>query len=136
MAPGHWLYKRVKRYDVAGHAHFLTFSCNQRLPLFTNDVWREWLGESVRSACDSLRFALWAYVFMPEHLHLLVRPYEEKYEISKFLYLVKKPVAERVLKAMKDARAPVLSKLLVTERGRRAYRFWLPGGGHSVNIWN
>jgi len=30
--------KRNKKYNIAGHAHFLTFSVYQRLPLLTNDL--------------------------------------------------------------------------------------------------
>jgi putative transposase len=129
-----WVYRQAVRYDVPGHAHFLTFSCQQRLPLLSNEIWRGWLGESVREACDELHVALWSYVFMPEHVHLLVRPRREKYRISDFLYLVKKPFAERVLNTMKDSLAPVLEKLRVVESGKTHYRFWQAGGGHDFNV--
>ena len=130
-----WVYKRVQRYDVPGHAHFLTFSCYQRLPLLSNEVWRTWLGANVRSACDELAVALWAYVFMPEHVHLLVRPCREKYRIADFLYRVKKPLAERVLRSLEENAAPLLTKLTVVERGKEGHRFWQAGGGFDVNIW-
>jgi len=61
--------KRARKFDLAGHAHFLTFSCYRRLPLLTNDAWRAMLATSIRNACDKYRVALWAYVFMPEHVH-------------------------------------------------------------------
>jgi len=96
MARTEFIYKRVKRYDIPGHAHFITFSCYRRLPLLSNDVWRSWLCQSVRAACEERRVALWAYVFMPEHIHLLARPCREKYRISDFLYtmaLVEFPLA-------------------------------------------
>jgi len=33
--------KRNKKYNLEGHAHFLTCSCYRRLPLFTNDTWAD-----------------------------------------------------------------------------------------------
>jgi putative transposase len=65
--------KKNKKHNIEGHAHFLTFSCYRRLPLLTNDRWRQWLAESTRAACQKHVCALWAYVFMPEHVHLLLK---------------------------------------------------------------
>jgi putative transposase len=128
-------YKRVKRYNVPGHVHFVTFSCYQRMPLLSNEVWRSWLGESVRNACDEMSVALWAYVFMPEHVHLLVRPRLENYNISRFLYVAKKTVGERVLEPLRAHDAPLLSKLEVRSKEQRSHRFWQPGGGYDSNLW-
>ena len=44
--------KRAKKLDIAGHAHFMTFSCYQRLPLLTNDAWRTLLATAIRNSCD------------------------------------------------------------------------------------
>jgi putative transposase len=129
------IYKRVKRHNIPGHVHFVTFSCYQRLPLLTNDVWRGWLGTDVRSACDNLDVALWAYVFMPEHVHLLVRPRRDVYKISDFLYAVKKPFGERVIALLREEKSKLLRQLEVDGAGRRRYRFWQPGGGFDGNIW-
>jgi len=133
---GDLIYKRVKRFNVPGHVHFITFSCFQRLPLLTNEVWRAWLAVSIRNTCDELNVALWAYVFMPEHVHLLVRPRSEEYDISRFLYEVKKPVATRILSELREQKAYVLKKLEVEAPNGRAHRFWQPGGGYDSNIWS
>ncbi len=45
--------KRVKTYNLPGHAHFLTFSCYRRMPLLTNEMWRGWLADAVRATCES-----------------------------------------------------------------------------------
>jgi putative transposase len=79
---GQWVYRQASRVNVPGHVHFYTFSCDQRLPLLTNDTWRIWLVESINHARKELDVALWAYVFMPEHVHLLVHPRRENYRIS------------------------------------------------------
>ena len=66
--------KRVKHVDEPGHVHELTFSCYQRRPLLRSDTWTTWLGESIDRAASRHGFALVAFVFMPEHVHLLVYP--------------------------------------------------------------
>ena len=129
--------KRVRTYNVPGHAHFLTFSCYRRLPLLTNDRWRVWLGKAVTQACLKHDFALWAYVFMPEHVHLLVKPYATVYDLAAFRRGLKQSAAKRVINHLKAERAPLLERLRVLERpGKWCYRFWQEGPGHDKNIWN
>jgi putative transposase len=129
--------KRVKTYNVSGHAHFLTFSCYQRMPLLTNDLWRQWLAEAVRQSCDDYTVGLWAYVFMPEHVHLLVKPRLENYDIAVFRKSIKQAVAKRVINELRRTRSLTLKKLVVQERpGKLCYRFWQEGPGHDKNIWS
>ncbi len=66
--------KRIRHYHEPGHLHEFTFSCYQRRPLLTNDVWLEKLSRSLEVAGRAEAFDLVAFVFMPEHLHLLVFP--------------------------------------------------------------
>ena len=42
--------KLVKLYHEPGDFHELTFSCYRRLPLLTNDVWRERLARCIDEA--------------------------------------------------------------------------------------
>ena len=128
--------KRARKFDIAGHAHFLTFSCYQRLPLLTNDAWRTMLATSIRTACDKYRIALWPYVFIPEHVHLLLKPRCESYRLASFEQSMKTSSAMSILNALKQEKSPLLEKLIVQERpGRWIYRFWQEGGGHDLNIW-
>ncbi|MGA2620849.1 MAG: hypothetical protein ABSF26_24775 [Thermoguttaceae bacterium] len=57
--------KRIRHFDDPGHVHELTFSCYQRWPLLTDDVWRGMLAESIDRAVDGHRYRLAAFVFMP-----------------------------------------------------------------------
>jgi len=130
-------YKKALRFDIPGHVHFLTFSCYRRLPLLTNDLWRGWLAESHTHARETLDVALWAYVIMPEHVHLLVRPRREEYRIAEFLQMVKYPVARRAIKQLKENAAPLLAQLEVKNREEKiAHRFWQAGGGYDLNLWS
>jgi putative transposase len=133
---GPFVYRNAVRYNVPGHVHFYTFSCYKRLPMLTNDVWRQWLAESIAHARKELQVDLWAYVFMPEHAHLLLHPRREKYRISDFMQLAKNPMARRVIGSLKKSNAPLLESLRVTRRdGDIEHRFWQAGGGHDLNIW-
>ena len=66
--------KRVQHFEGNGHLHELTFSCYRRQPLLTNDRWQEILATQLENACEAEDFGLVAFVFMPEHVHLLVQP--------------------------------------------------------------
>ena len=70
--------KRVKHYHESGHLHEFTFSPCRQKPLLTNDNWREKLARTIDAANEELRFQLVAFVFMPEHLHLLTYPLDEE----------------------------------------------------------
>src|SRR5256885_16898359 len=71
--------KRCARYNVAAHAHFLTFSCYKRQPFLSKDRSCQWLAEAIVAAREKHNFDLWGYVFMPEHAHLLLFPRREEY---------------------------------------------------------
>jgi REP element-mobilizing transposase RayT len=53
--------------------------------VLTNDLWRGWLAEEPRRACTGLEIALWAYVFRPDHVHLLVKPLRQSYDLALLL---------------------------------------------------
>jgi putative transposase len=62
----------LKRFHESGQSHFLTFSCYQRRPNFASPniytLFIECL-ERMRLRCE---MRIYAYVVMPEHVHLLV----------------------------------------------------------------
>ncbi|HEY3321872.1 MAG TPA: transposase [Planctomycetota bacterium] len=129
--------KRIQHFNIPGHAHFLTFTCYHGMPLLANELWSSWLGESMRAACNKHRFALWAYVFMPEHVHVLVRPGEENYDVSTWLKSVKSSVSKRVIEELKRKRDPLLQQLeIASPVGAPRYRFWQDGPGYDRNIFD
>ena len=130
-------YKRVKHFDTPAHLHFLTFSCFKRQPLLTNDLWRGWLVESIRTACTKYTLGLWAYVFMPEHVHLLLQPLKDEYSVSEWLKSIKNSLAKRVISDLQKQQSPLLENLKIEERpGKGSYRFWQAGPGYDKNIWS
>jgi hypothetical protein len=66
--------KKLRIYDEPGQAPFLIFSCYRRLPLLSKDRSRRWFGDALAPARLKHGFELWAWVIMPQHVHLLVCP--------------------------------------------------------------
>jgi putative transposase len=127
--------KLVKHYELPGHAHLLTFSCYRRLPLLSNTLWRTWLSRSIDAALAQAHVALVAFVYMPEHVHLLVHPQEEEYRIGWVLFAIKRPFSFRVKMHLVERQSSLLSQLTIRTRpGVTAFRFWQEGPGHDRNL--
>jgi len=129
-------YKRLQRYDEPGHAHGLTFCCYRRQPFLTRDRTRVWFCEAVAKACVKHDFAVWAYVVMPEHGHLLVCPRPRDYRIAAFCASVKVSVGRRAVAWVKGNAPGFLPRMTDAQpNGQVAHRFWQRGGGHDRNLF-
>ena len=129
--------KKRRAINEPEHAHFLTFSCWKRWPLLSKDRSREWVIEAMAQLRESQNVAIWAYVIMPEHVHLLVLPRQRNYEMRRILAALKAPVsraARRFLQQMNNQHW--LRRLTTTHGKRETFRFWQPGGGYDGNVWN
>ena len=127
--------KRVKSYNIPGDAHELTFSCFRRLPLLNRDRTRQWFLDALATARRRLNLALWAYVIMPEHVHVIVWPRNEEYEVRLIRTAMKVPVQRQALAYLRR-KAPRYLERLKDEQpnGEVQYRFWQRGGGYDRNI--
>src|SRR4051812_8453022 len=105
--------KAVKRFHEPGDFHELTFSCYRRMPLLTNDEWRRLLAESLDLAVRGGACRLIAYVFMPEHVHVLVQPETHHVRVDLLLKAIKAPFSSRIRRKLEDARSPLLDRLTV-----------------------
>jgi putative transposase len=125
------LRKTRRRFEIAGQARFLTFSCFKRLPLLHNDAIKNAFVEQLCLTRNRLRFALNAWVVMPDHVHLLLVPDPPTVTVTAILTALKRPFAARVLQRWRELDAPILTKI-VDASGLE--RFWQPGGGYDRNI--
>ena len=64
--------KGLVRYQQAGDLHFITFSCYGRKPYLASPAARELFETSLEKMRRKYLFAVFGYVVMPEHVHLLV----------------------------------------------------------------
>jgi putative transposase len=125
---------RRRAYNEPGHAHALTFTCFRRYAFLQAERTCEWLGEEINQARAQLDFALWAYVFMPEHVHLLIYPRQACYDIAVILKAIKEPVGRRAVKLLREQSSPWLARIAVRHGKRLRYHFWQEGGGYDRNI--
>ncbi|HSI37390.1 MAG TPA: hypothetical protein VK986_27625 [Tepidisphaeraceae bacterium] len=129
--------KHCRRINVAGHVHYLTFSCYRRRPFLSRDRSRQWFIDAVCTAREKHPFDLWAYVIMPEHAHLLLLPLADTYEIGDILSAIKLPVARRAAAFVRREAPESRSAMAdIAMDGRVTLRFWQRGGGYDRNIWS
>ncbi len=125
---------RRKSFNILGHAHELTFSCYQRHPFLRADRCCQWLAEAIDQARQRQDFALWAFVFMPDHAHLIVYPRSESHDMGRIMESIKRPVGSKAIRYLQSAASPWLTRL-TRQRGQRTERlFWQSGGGYDRNI--
>ena len=128
------LRKQCRRWNEPWHAHYLTFSCYRRQPFFAGRWAAPWFAEALAAARQSERFGLWAWVIMPEHVHLIIAP-GEHYSISRILWKIKKPFSDRVLRHVRQECPEFLPRMAEARPGGRvSHRFWQPGGGYDRNL--
>jgi len=130
------LYKKCKRYNIPGHAHYLTFSCFQRRPFLSKDRSRQWFIDAINLARAKHFFDVWAYVIMPEHAHLIVFPRREIYDISLFLSTLKLSVTRKAIAYVEKNAPEFLAQMTDAQPNRKtSRRFWQRGGGFDRNLF-
>ncbi len=93
------------------------------------------LAESINRAMDTHRYRLTAYVFMPEHVHLIIYPIAEAGTIDALLKAVKRPFSYRIKQLLIKSQSRLLHRLTVHQRpGVKTFRFWQEGPGYDRNL--
>jgi REP-associated tyrosine transposase len=129
--------KELVHFNTAGHAHALTFSCRHRMPLLAKDRSRLWMVGSLKRACDRHDFECLAFVVMPEHVHTIVAPRSDQYDISKFLQSVKQSVSLQAKRWLRENNPMWLRHLtFIDGNGQTRFRFWQQGGGYDRNVFD
>lgn len=123
--------KRRKSINEFGDAHELTFSCYRRFPLLGSNSAKRLFLDCVEAARSRCSFEVWAYVIMPEHVHLLVWPSNENTQISDILKQIKQPFAQKLLTQKKKA-----GMAMDFLRVGGGYRVWQAGGGYDRNLYS
>ncbi|MGD9647215.1 MAG: transposase [Pirellulales bacterium] len=127
--------KRVKHFDALSDVREVTFSCYGRRPLLTNDGWRFLLARSIDAALKRHYYRLAAFVFMPEHVHLIVWPLQSASSMHLVLKAIKRPFSYRVKQQLIDSQSRLLQTLTIQQRpGVMTFRFWQEGPGYDRNL--
>jgi putative transposase len=127
--------KKRMSYDIPGQAHELTFSCYQNRQFLKSETICGFFIESLKRAKEKHNFDIWAYVIMPEHIHLLIFPQEQKYFIAKILQSIKQSSSKKAISYFKHSVPEMLERLTIDQKDRK-YRFWQDGGGYDRNVYS
>ncbi len=92
--------------------------------------------EELERARTEFRFYLWAYVLMPNHVHLLIYPYQDAYNISTILEAIKGRTSKRYGAWLREEKPERYKRYLVRIGLNKTFRFWQAGGGFDRNLWN
>lgn len=122
----------MKRRERDDRARFITFSCYLRLALQGNAAIRDLLARMLGDVAGKEGWRVIAWVFMPEHVHLLLRPAPGRASLVTGLWEFKRMSARAVIGRWRLLEAPVLAR--ITNAGGRP-QFWQRGGGYDRNIW-
>ena len=112
-------YKRRHSRNTPGESHYLTFSTYHKKPYLSDDRICKLLVNRINESANELNFAVLAYVFMADHVHMLIHPHDEVYDMAD------------ILKAMKQGPSKMARK-----KGWTTTVLWEAGGGFDSNINN
>jgi putative transposase len=106
----------------------------RRFEFLSRDRTRRWFLEQLESARQKGSFELWAYVLMPEHVHLLIHPRGPRPKVGRIVGHIKEAVARKAIGYLESHARHWLPRITVREGERVRRRFWQPGGGYDRNV--
>jgi len=90
--------------------------------------------DALQMARQQGKYDLWAYVIMPEHVHVVLLPHSGV-KISQILTTLKQSVTKRAILWLTQNHPDFLRHLEdLQPSGRCAHRFWQRGGGYDRNL--
>ncbi|MEO0095715.1 MAG: transposase [candidate division WOR-3 bacterium] len=77
---------RLKNFDYKGtYRYFVTLCTANKGMIFVKKSIVDWLIKLLRGSSESFGFKVWAYCFMPDHLHILIEGIRENSDFRKFI---------------------------------------------------
>lgn len=123
--------RKLRRIEHPGHGRYLTFSCYRRLPLFLNDRIKDAFVDRLALTKTSLGFRLYAWVIMPEHVHLVLQTDQPELTAETILHSLKRHFSRKVLARWRELDAAILPRI---RDARGQLHFWQTGGGYDRNL--
>lgn len=119
---------RLRTINIPGHAYFVTTKVAGNKKVFIYHRCSRIILQALQFMEGQGKFALWGYVIMPDHIHLLLYP-DEKLNISDIMRDFKKWTSRKVIDELKnhiktaktrspDLVVPVYKKLFVDGAGQ------------------
>ena len=91
--------KRTAAPKCSPHLHFVTARTNRRLKLFRHPTLSQEFLNTLQELRQEHGFSLYAYVLMPDHIHLLVQP--SNGQIPELMKKIKSLAARKIVARLK-----------------------------------
>lgn len=133
-------FNRLRRIEGHNHARGLNWSCYHNRPFLASEHACRWLVDAIEAARTKHEFRVWAWCFMPTHMHILIFPKPAQIggsALAPVLQSIKQSVSRRAV-AWTRKHAPGKLHLMRDESpsGEVVHRFWQRGGGYDRNLWS
>lgn len=115
-------------------AHELTLRAHHRQPILVTPLVCAHLAQQIRAVSDQYKFSVWAFVFMPDHFHLLVQSKQLNYDIGEYLEAIKLAFHEKAVEILGLHAPQVLGRLRKQQGGKYVYDFWQKTSGQNRNV--
>jgi len=80
-------------------------------------------------------YRLVAFVYMPDHVHLIVYPLAGSTGIDRLLRAIKRPYSYRIKQQLIASKSGLLRRFTVRQRpGVETFRYWQEGPGYDRNL--
>ena len=77
---------RLKDFGYKGcYSYFITICTQGKKPIFTDTAIVEWIIGVLKDKSIVFGFKIWAYCFMPDHLHLLIEGNDDNADMRRFI---------------------------------------------------
>ena len=86
----------LKRFHESGQTHFVTFSCYRRCPLLIEPTAKQAFESALERVRRCYEVRIYAYVIMPEHVHLLLSE-PERETLAVAIKSLKQGVSRRLI---------------------------------------
>ena len=128
--------RTIKHYNTPNHAHELTFSCYHHQPYLSDEIMCEIFINELTNARTQFNFSIWAYVLMQNHVHLLIKPNNEEYSISKILQYIKGKSSTQYRHYLIQNFPDKYESMCIIKKARNMFKFWKKGPGFDRNLWS
>ena len=107
--------------------HFITSTIVDWIPIFTNKKYYNILIDTIKYYQSNSKLEVIAYVFLPEHFHMILK----SRELSKTIRLIKMYSAKEIIKQLKfDEQKQILKKLQLNKKEYKTksnFQLWQEG---------
>ena len=122
----------LKRINNPNHARFLTFSTFRKTTLFDSPSLCDDFVCQLQQSRVQHGILLYAWVIMPDHIHLLLRE-PKSGDVEVFLRTLKTGFAKKQLFGWRKSDPDMINRL-TSPKGQ--VRFWQRGGGYDRNVFS